>query len=97
MHLDAFLYSNTLHLVLAVFRCFYMIAVKFVLWEAGFLQFSGRSRDQLKAKVLIYRDRLLPTKTSPTPSLVLNAAKQVSQSVLEQKETRAELDNTTLC
>ena len=38
--------------------------------QAGFLHFSPRSRDQLKAHVLMYHHRL----PSPAPSLVSKAA-----------------------
>mmetsp|Transcript_55961 Transcript_55961/g.117092 ORF Transcript_55961/g.117092 Transcript_55961/m.117092 type:complete len:94 (-) Transcript_55961:893-1174(-) len=38
--------------------------------QAGFLHFSPRSRDQLKAQVLMYHHRL----PSPAPSLVSKAA-----------------------
>jgi hypothetical protein len=46
----------------------------YVGWGAGFLHFSPRSRDQLKAHVLTFH-HLLP---SPAPSLVSNAAPKKS-------------------
>ena len=46
---------------LDVFRCIYIIVLKYVGWEAGFLHFSPRSRDQLKAHVLTYHHQTFAT------------------------------------
>ena len=55
---------------LDVFRCIYIIVLKYAEQETKLVYFSPRSRDQLKAHVLIYH-HLLP---SPAPFLVSNAA-----------------------